>query len=154
MKRTTGRSASTFGGRSNGREPPEPNILLVRRELIPLEKGRANGAFCFAAALIQMLLLAGGLCWATVGGLALPAERGLLYGGIAALCVLFTAFFFENWLTGARIYGAAAIVLVSAAVVLFQQRAFLSGFRQLGGAVLERMNSSYGGDYMLPAVEA
>lgn len=101
-----------------------------------------------------MLLLAGGLCWATVGGLALPAERGLLYGGITVLCVLFTAFFFENWLTGARIYGAAAIVLVSAAVVLFQQRAFLSGFRQLGCAVLERMNSSYGGDYMLPAVEA
>lgn len=121
--------------------------------MIPLEKGRTNGAFCFAAALAQMLLLAGGLCWATVGGLDLPAERGLLYGGIAALCVLFTAFFFENWLTGARIYGAAAIVLVSAAVVLFQQRAFLSGFRQLGCAVLKRMNSSYGGDYMLPAVE-
>ena len=118
-----------------------------------MKKGRANGAFCFAAALAQMLLLAIGLCWAVTGGLALPAAKWLLYGGIAGLCVIFTVFFYGSWLTGARIYGAVALVLVAAAVVLFQQKAFLSGFRQLGCAVLERMNESYGGDYMLPAVE-
>ncbi len=125
----------------------------MQRDLIPLKRERSSEVFCFAAALAQILLLALGLCRAIAGGLSLPTENALLYGGIVALCVFFTVFFYGNWLTGARIYGAAAIVLVWAAIALFRQQAFLSGFRQLGCAVLEQMNESYGGDYMIPTVE-
>lgn len=144
----------TCGGRSRRREhPSEETIRLIRRELIQKRK-KGSGAWHFLVALLQLALLTLGLCQSIVGGLSLKAEPLLLYGGLLLMCVFFTAFFYEDWITGARAAGAAAIVLVTSAAVLFLQQAFLSGFSQLGCAVLERMNSCYHGDYMIPVVPA
>ena len=100
----------------------------------------------------QLLLLVLGLCLFVVTGFSLAVKPGLLYGGLVLICVVFTVFYYDNWLTGARAAGAAALVLATTVTVLFQQNAFLSGFAQLCGAVLEQMNTRYGGDYMLPLI--
>lgn len=134
------------------KRPAESNILLVRRELIPKGEGRTNWALWFSVTLMQMLLLELGLCLFLVSGFSLNAAPGLLYGGIVLECLIFTVFYYDNWLTGARVAGAAALTLATTVTVLFQQQAFVSGFSQLACAVLEQMNSTYNGDYMIPLV--
>lgn len=124
----------------------------MRRELIPKGEGRSHWAVWFAITLAQLLSLAIGLCLFIVTGFSLPVEPWLLYGGLALICLIFAAFYYDNWLTGARGAGAAAMILATTVTVLFQQQAFLSGFAQLGVAVLEQMNSAYNGDYMIPLV--
>lgn len=126
--------------------------MLVRRELIPRGDSKTNWVLWFSVTLLQMLLLAMGLCMFLVSGFSLNVNPWLLYGGIAAECVVFTVFFYDNWLTGARVAGAMALILATTVIVLFQQQAFLSGLGQICCAVLEQMNSSYNGDYMVPLV--
>ena len=145
--------ASISGVRSRGKKKPaESNILLVRRELIPRGEGRSHWVLGFAVKFLQLLFLVMGLCMFVVTGFSLPVSPWLLYGGLALICLIFTAFFYDNWLTGARVPGAMAMILVTTVIVLFQQQAFVSGFAQLGCAVLEQMNARYDGDYMIPLV--
>lgn len=102
--------------------------------------------------MVQLVLLVMGLCLLLVSGFSLCVDPLLLYGGLALMCVIFTVFYYDNWLTGARGSGAAALILATTVTVLFQQQSFLSGFSQLGCAVLDQMNQRYGGDYMIPLV--
>ena len=144
---------STSGVRSRGRRSPERNIRLVRRELIP-GSSRSSWLWGFCGKFAQMLLMTLGLCLFFVTGFSLEVNGLLLYGVIALLCLLFTVFFYDNWLTGARIPGAMALALAVTLAVLFSQNQMLSGFSQLGGAILTRMHENYGGDYILPQTVA
>ena len=99
-----------------------------------------------------MLLLSHGLCLFFVTGFSLEINALLLYGGVSLLCLLFTAFFYDNWLTGARIPGAMALTLAATVAVLFSQPSLISGFSQFGCAILTQMNELYSGDYMIPLV--
>lgn len=147
------RFASTFGAKSRRKKQRvEPNIRVVRRELIPQSEGHTAWIWWFAVSLIRMIMPVMGLCLFAVSGFSLNADPALLYGGVALLCLIFTAFYYDNWLTGARIAGAAAFVLVTAVLVLFLQNSFVSGFKQVGYTILAQMNSSYNGDYMIPTV--
>lgn len=126
--------------------------MLVRRELIPTGETQPHLLLSFTVALTQLVFLVMGLCMFIVSGFSLAANPWLLYGGLALMCVIFTVFYFDNWLTGARGAGALAMILATTVTVLFQQQAFLSGFSQLGCAVLEQMNNRYEGDYMIPLI--
>lgn len=132
--------------------PAESNITLVRRELVPEIEGRRHTLLDFAIKYLQLFLLVLGLCLFVVMGFSLKNQGWLLYGGLALICLLFTAFFYDNWLTGARVPGAMALTLVTTVAVLFLQQHLISGFAQLGAAVLEQMNTRYEGDYMIPLV--
>ena len=124
----------------------------MRRELVPGTLRNSSWLWGFCAKFVQMLLLSHGLCLFFVTGFSLDVNDLLLYGGISLLCMLFTVFFYNNWLTGARIPGALALTLATTVTVLFTQADFLSGFSQLGRAVLVQMNERYNGDYMIPLV--
>ena len=101
-----------------------------------------------------MLLLSLGLCLFFVTGFSLQVKGLLLYGAISLLCLLFTVFFYDNWLTGARLPGAFALTLAAIFAVLFSQPSLISGLAQLGCAILTQMNTRYGGDYMIPLVNS
>ena len=98
------------------------------------------------------MFLVVGMCMFLVSGFSLAVEPLLLYGGLTAICLIFTVFYYDTWLTGARGIGALALTLVTTLAVLFLQQPFLSGFGQLGAAVLAQMNTAYNGDYMIPMV--
>ena len=127
-------------------QPPE----LLRRELRPGKKCGRAWVPDFLAAWARLLLPLAGIVQLLVTGFSLNVSGGLLWSGLAVLSLLFTAFFYENWLTGARGPGGAALTLTFLVVVLFSQERYLAGFRQLGSAVLQRLNETYHGDYMLP----
>ena len=101
---------------------------------------------------MELLFLVVGLSMFLVSGFSLEVNPLLLYGGLTAICLVFTVFYYDTWLTGARGIGALALTLVTTLSVLFLQQPFLSGFGQLGAAVLAQMNTAYNGDYMIPMV--
>lgn len=127
-------------------QPPE----LLQRELLAGKKRGGAWGPDFLAAWARLLLPLAGIVQMLVTGFSLDVSGGLLWGGLAAVSLLFTAFFYENWLTGARGPGGAALTLTFLVAMLFLQERYLAGFRQLGSAVLQRLNEIYHGDYMLP----
>lgn len=126
----------------------------MRRELIPGESRGSSWLWGFCLKYAQMLLLSLGLCLFFVTGFSVSVNGWLLYGLMSLLCLLFTVFFYDNWLTGARLPGAFALILAAVFAVLFSQPALISGLAQFGCAILTRMNARYGGDYMIPLVES
>ena len=131
-------------------EAPDGPAELLRRELLPGKRCGSSWISDFLAAWARLAMPLAGIAQLLVTGFSLNVSGGLLWGGLALLSLLFTAFFYEDWLTGARGPGGAALTLTFLVAVLFLQERYLAGFRQLGSAVLQRLNEIYHGDYMLP----
>lgn len=97
MKRTARWFASTSGARSRGKkQPAEPNIKLVRRELIPKGEGKPHWLLWFAVNLMELLFLVVGLSMFLVSGFSLEVNPLLLYGGLTAICLVFTVFYYDT----------------------------------------------------------
>lgn len=125
----------------------------MRRELLPQNAEKSGWFLSFSVCFLEMLLLTLGLALFLSSGFDLALDPWLLYGGVAALCLVFTVFYYHTWLDGARGIGAVALILATALAALFLQQSFLSGARQVGAAVLVHLKNAYHGDFMTPAVD-
>ena len=71
---------------------------------------------------MELLFLVVGLSMFLVSGFSLEVNPLLLYGGLTAICLVFTVFYYDTWLTGARgighiIYGNKPML----AIIVHQQ---------------------------------